>query len=320
MPDDTIFTWINTLKDAKSVAIKETIARIADLNSNVLIYGETGVGKDVWVKYLAKISHFPSLLDLNCGDVPETLLESEWFGFKRGAFTGADRDYEGKWQQAGAGILFLNQIDLLSLNLQAKLLRIIERKKYYPLGSIHELDLHSRFIFSADFDIERKARAGLFREDLYYRISPCQVFIPPLRERPQDILPLIHLFARQKQLTLHISPTAEKLLTRYPWRGNIREIENFITTASVGKNILTDDDIHQLIKTSQDFFELVKSEDMTLTEIERRYIDYLLRKYKNKARVANILGITRKSLYNKLNHNKLNCKSTTGKNPATRDV
>jgi transcriptional regulator with PAS, ATPase and Fis domain len=303
MQNDTIFTRIKNLRDKKSLSIKETIRQVADLNTNLLIYGETGVGKDFWVNYLFEISSFPTLMNLNCGDVPENLLESEWFGYKKGAFTGADKDYDGKWKGAEGGILFLNQIDLLSLNLQSKLLRIIERKKYYPLGSNQERDIQARFIFSAEDNIEWKVREGMFREDLYYRISPYSICVPPLRERKEDILPLVKFFANQKQLEVDISKEAEKFLIDYSWRGNIREIENFITTVSVGKKELTlnDDDIFSLLKTSGIFFETVKDSDISLAELEARYIDYLMRKYKNKVKVARVLKISRKSLYNKLN-------------------
>jgi transcriptional regulator with PAS, ATPase and Fis domain len=302
MQDDTIFTRIKNLKDKKSLAVKETIRRIADLETGVLLYGETGVGKDFWASYLFEISRYSTFLNLNCGDVPENLLESEWFGYKRGAFTGADRDYDGKWKKAAGGILFLNQVDLLSLNLQSRLLRIIERKKYYPLGSNREEEIQARFIFSADEDIERKVRGGAFRQDLYYRISPYRVWVPPLRERKKDILPLVMYFARQKQLEVKISEKAGKILSQYPWAGNIREIENFITTAAVGKNepVLNDNDVFNLLSGAEVFFETVKNSDMPMEELESRYIEYLMRKHKNKVKVARLLGISRKSLYNKL--------------------
>jgi transcriptional regulator with PAS, ATPase and Fis domain len=171
------------------------------------------------------------------------------------------------------------------------------------LGSNQEKDIRARFIFSADDNIEWKVREGIFRQDLYYRISPYRICVPPLRERKRDILPLVMFFAGQKQLGVNIGKEAEKFLTDYSWRGNIREIENFITTASVGKKELTliDDDIFSLLKTSGNFFETVRDSDMSLSELEDRYIDYLMRKYKNKVRVAHILKISRKSLYNKLN-------------------
>ncbi|MCP5106224.1 MAG: sigma-54-dependent Fis family transcriptional regulator [bacterium] len=302
MPSDTIFTLIKNLKDEKSLIIREELHRLTDINTNLLVYGETGVGKDFWVEYLFRAGKFKKLVNLNCGDVPETLLESEWFGYRKGAFTGADRDYEGKWKQAEGGMLFLNQVDLLSLNTQAKLLRIIERKKYFPLGSNREVDINARFIFSADHNIERKVREGKFREDLYYRISAYRIYVPPLRERPKDILPLFMFFTRRKGLAVMMGDEAGKVLINYHWRGNIRELENFVTKLSIAKveKCITDDDIYPLLKTSEDFFETVKHREMSLEELEREYIHYLLRKYKNKTRVARILDIARKSLYNKL--------------------
>ncbi len=301
MPNDTIFQLTKNLKDRKSREVRDLVHQVSDVPTNLLVYGETGVGKDFWVNYLFEISKHEIMLNLNCGDVPETLLESEWFGYKKGAFTGADRDYEGKWRGAEGGILFLNQIDLLSLNLQAKLLRIIERKKYYRLGAGEETDINSRFIFSAGADIEQKVRDGLFRADLYYRISPYRILVPPLRERKKDILPLVTYYARKMNLKLEFSKKAVKYLCDYPWLGNIREIENFVTGAAVGKLALTDDDIYDLLKNSRDFFEAARTGEMPLDELEQRYIDYLMHKYKNKVKVAKILQISRKTLYNKLN-------------------
>lgn len=301
MPNDTNSALVKNLKDRKSLDVRDLVHQVSDVATNLLVYGETGVGKDFWVNYLFEISKHEKMLNLNCGDVPETLLESEWFGYRKGAFTGADRDYEGKWRSAEGGVLFLNQIDLLSLNLQAKLLRIIERKKYYQLGSGEETAINARFIFSAGADIEQKARDGSFRADLYYRISPYRILVPPLRERKKDILPLVTYYAKQKDLKVELSGKAVKYLCDYPWLGNIREIENFVTSAAVGRLALTDDEIYILLKSSDDFFEAAKTSDMPLAELEMRYIDYLMRKYKNKVKVAKILQISRKSLYNKLN-------------------
>jgi len=300
MPNDTIFTLIKNLKDNKSLAIQEVLQKIAAIDTNILIYGETGVGKNFWADYLFRIGKYDKMVNLNCGDVPETLLESEWFGYKRGAFTGAEKDYEGKWQQAEGGILFLDQVDLLSLNTQAKLLRIIERKKYFPLGSNREVDIDVRFVFSADHDIEQKARVGKFREDLFYRIAAYRIPVPPLRERKKDILSLFMYFAARKGLRVNLGSAALKLLQDYHWPGNIRELENFVTNLSIVKKEVTDDDIYPILRTSGDFFETVKYREMSLGQLEKEYIHYLLKKYKNKAKVAKILRIARKSLYNKL--------------------
>jgi transcriptional regulator with PAS, ATPase and Fis domain len=301
MQKDTTFTLIKNLSDKKSLGIKEKIHQIANLNTNVLLYGETGTGKDFWVQYLFDISHFTKLLNLNCGDVPENLLESEWFGYKKGAFTGADKDYEGKWRNAENGVLFLNQVDILSLNLQSKLLRIIERKKYFPLGSNQEVDINTRFIFSSDHDIEQKVRTRQFRQDLFYRIAAYHIYIPPLRERRTDILPLIHYFSKKKNLAVNLTRKGINTLLEYSWPGNIREIESFVLNTSITKEELSDTDIQALIKNSNIFFETAKNSEMTMNELEGKYIKYLLGKYKNKVKVAEILNISRKSLYNKIN-------------------
>jgi len=300
MEKDTIFTLIKNLKSKQSQQVQEMITKIANLNTNILIYGETGVGKDFLINYLYEISNFERLLNLNCGDVPESLLESEWFGYKRGAFTGASSDYEGKWRKANNGILFLNQIDLLSLNLQSRLLRIIERKKYYPLGSNQEVAINVRFIFSTDGDIEEKVRKGEFRQDLYYRISSYKIFIPPIRERKNDILPLIRYFAKKKKMKITLSPAGINTLLNYSWKGNIREIENLINNVSIQGEELNDDSLDILQTDSEELFQTHKDLEVSLSEVEKEYINFLLKKYKNKAKVAKILKISRKSLYNKL--------------------
>lgn len=302
MPNDTtsILALASNLRDKNSRNIVETLGKIAALKTNLLVYGETGVGKDFWVHYLHEISGLQTLINLNCGDVPENLLESEWFGYRKGAFTGADRDYEGKWRQADGGILYLNRIDLLNLNLQSKLLRIIERKKYFPLGAVRETDINARFIFSTDADIEQRVRDGKFREDLFYRIASYRLFIPPLRERKHDIMPLFQHFAREKGLKINLSPEAQRLLADYHWRGNIRELENVVTNISIVSKSIGDEDIYGLLKTSRDFFDTMAKRELSLDKLEMEYIIYLLKKYKNKTKVAKILGIARKSLYNKL--------------------
>ena len=300
MPNDTIFTLISNLKDQKSLAIKETIEKIAPLQTAVLLYGETGTGKDFWAKFLASISPFQPLLNLGCGDVPETLLESEWFGFQKGAFTGADHDFPGKWKNAEKGTIFLNNIDLLSLNMQAKLLRVIERKKFFPLGSTQETDISARFVFSADSSIEEKVHSGEFRSDLYFRIATVSIFIPPLRERKNDIPPLLHYFCRQHQVDMQLTPQALQKLLDYPWPGNIRELENFVFGLSVRGCPMGEEEVRSLLERPQNILHAIKSGERSLAEMEKEYIAYLVHKYKNKSRVARILKISRKSLYNKL--------------------
>jgi len=300
MPNDTISTLLKNLRDPKSLEIRKQIEKIARLDTPVLICGETGTGKDFWAGYLHSLSGRARMLNLNCGDVPETLLESEWFGYRKGAFTDADRDYDGKWKSAGDGILFLNQIDLLSLNLQSKLLRIIERRKYFPLGSNEEMDVDARFVFSADGGIEEQVQNGKFRSDLYFRISTYKIFLPPLRERKKDLMSLADHFARALGIEMKIDDRGREMLLHYPWPGNIRELENFMAGVAISGHPLTDEDVDRLYSSSARILDYARSSEPTLEELENSYIGYLQKKYRNKSRVASILKISRKSLYNKL--------------------
>lgn len=300
MPSATIFSLISNLPDPKSLAVKAAVERVAGLDTPVLLWGETGSGKDFWAHVLAGLGPFQPLLNLGCGDVPETLLEGEWFGYQKGAFSGADRDYPGKWRQAADGTLFLNQIDLLSPHMQAKLLRVIERRKFFPLGASQEAVVSARFLFSADSAIEEKVRRGEFRADLYYRISTVSIFIPPLRDRKNDIVPLLNYFCGQKGVAMRLGEEARRKLLQYPWPGNIRELENFVSGLAVSGGALDDDGVWTLLDRPQPILNLIQSGERSLAEVEAEYTDYLLRKYKNKSQVARILDISRKSLYNKL--------------------
>lgn len=300
MPSATIFPLISNLADPASLAVKAAVEKVAALDTPVLLWGETGSGKDFWAAALAAASPFQPLLNLGCGDVPETLLESEWFGYQKGAFSGADHDAPGKWRQAGKGTIFLNQIDLLSLNMQAKLLRAIERKKIFPLGAGTEVDIPARFLFSADAAIEDNVRRGAFRADLYYRISTVSIFIPPLRQRPGDILPLLHYFCSRRGVPVALGDEARRRLLRYPWPGNIRELENFVSGLAVRGASLDEKGVWALLDRPGPMLDFIQAGELTLAEVEAEYTAYLLRKYRNKSQVARILGISRKSLYNKL--------------------
>jgi transcriptional regulator with PAS, ATPase and Fis domain len=300
MQSATIFPLISNLPGPKSLAVKAAVEKVAGLDTPVLLWGETGSGKDFWAAVLAASSPFQPLLNLGCGDVPETLLESEWFGYQQGAFSGADRDYPGKWRQAANGTIFLNQIDLLSLNMQAKLLRVIERKKIFPLGANQEVDIAARFLFSSDSTIEEKVRRGEFRADLYYRISTVSIFIPPLRERKEDIMPLLRYFCGRQGVPVALSDEARQRLLQYPWPGNIRELENFVNGLAVRGCPLDENGVRSLLDRPVPMLNLIQASERSLAAIEAEYTAYLLRKYRNKTQVARILGISRKSLYNKL--------------------
>jgi len=300
MQKDTILSQINLLKDPKSRRVLDQIRRVCDLPSPVLFCGETGTGKDVLVQYLYQASAYRRFVHLHCGDTPESLIESEWFGFKKGAFTGAHEDRPGKFDQIGRGILYLNQVDLLPRHIQKKLLRVVEGKRFFPLGSSIEHRLNARWIFSADQDLDNRIREGTFRKDLYYRISSLRIDVPPLRERPRDIESLFRHFARKHQVRILLSDRGWQWIREYPWPGNIREIENFIQNLKVSRNRAEDPDAFSLPRDIDTLLSRAAKEELSLRSLEKRYIQYLLDKYHNKARVARILNISRKTLYNKL--------------------
>ncbi len=302
MQKNTILHLLKNLKDPSSLDLKRKADKVAVFETGVLLIGETGTGKDFWADYIHKKSGKDKMLNLNCGDVPENLLESEWFGYRKGAFTGADKEFEGKWMSASGGIIFLNQIDLLSVNMQSRLLRIIERKKFYPLGSSTEQEVNSRFLFSTDHDIEEKVRSGAFRKDLYYRISAFSIKIRPLRERKDDIIPLVKFFTSEKDMGFELTGKGKKNLLDHKWEGNIREIQNFVNNISIFKNVLEDSDTEQLSGTLFSSEKPMLYDDIPLRELEIRYINHLIKKYGNKSKVAGILGISRKSLYDRLKH------------------
>lgn len=300
MPSATISPLTSDLADPASLELRQAVARVAAVATPVLLRGETGSGKDFWAAVLVAAGPFQPLLNLGCGDVPETLLESEWFGHRRGAFSGADRDAEGRWLQAGGGTILLNGVDLLSPALQAKLLRAIERRKVFPLGGDREIDIAARFLFSADDGIEEKVRRGEFRADLYYRIATVSLRVPPLRERPRDILPLLRRFCAENGVAVALDEESGRELRRYPWPGNVRELQNFAAALAVRGAALDAAAVRALLDRPGPVLDLIRAGERSLDEVEAEYTAYLLRKYRNKSRVARILGISRKSLYNKL--------------------
>ncbi len=300
MQNDTIFPSVERLTAPGSLEVRRRLDRVAMLETPVLLLGETGSGKDVWAEYLHAMSNRSPLLNLHCGDVPETLLESEWFGYRRGAFTGAERDFPGKWASAENGTLFLNRVDLLDLNLQAKLLRIIERRRYFPLGDVTERLVRARFVFSAGQDLEARVRDGRFRADLFYRISTLVVTIPPLRERPDDVRSLLNHFSVESGVPLRLSGSGWRRLCEYPWPGNIRELQNMVASARIVGGAVSDDTVEALVKDAGTILEIALAREWSMDRMEEEYIRFLVRKYPRRTTVARILGISRKSLYNRL--------------------
>jgi len=216
--------------------IKELIGQVADTGLNTVVYGETGVGKELVVQNLYQKSNRVGkpFVKVNCAALPDTLLESEMFGYEQGAFTGAERRKRGKFEQASGGLLFLDEIGDMSLPLQAKLLHVLQGGDFSPLGSEKNVKMAAWIITATNRELEGDMVNGKFREDLYYRLSTIKIHIEPLRTRPEDIPPLIDHYVKTytaqfdgKQLLTPSAKTIQKL-TAYHWPGNVRELQNVL--------------------------------------------------------------------------------------------
>jgi DNA-binding NtrC family response regulator len=299
----------------KSRAMQEVfdlIRRVADNSVTVMITGESGTGKEL----VARALHYNSarasrpFMAVNCAAIPGTLLESELFGYKRGAFTDARQDRVGLLQEANGGTVFLDEVAELPPQLQAKLLRVLQEREVRPLGTTQSVPIDVRFVSATNRNLSQMLHAGQFREDLYYRLNVIQIDIPPLRERPEDILLLAsHLLGiageRAGKAVRSISPRAAKLLLSYPWPGNVRELENVIERAvalSQRDEIDTVDLPSTLLeRRSPDVLAEAAARQLTLSDLEREYIQQILdEEGGNKTRAAQRLGLDRKTLYRKL--------------------
>ncbi len=213
---------------------------IAESDATVLLHGESGTGKELFASAIHNLSHRKDgpFVKVNCGAVPENLLESELFGYKKGAFTDARRDKPGRFKLAEAGTLLLDEIGDLTLGIQVKLLRVLERKEYEPLGGVRTERADVRIVTATHQDLEGLVRKGRFREDLFYRLNVIRLDIPPLRQRPEDIPLLIehfiHRFNRRMGKQVHgVSERALKVLLNHPYPGNVRELQNVLEHAMI---------------------------------------------------------------------------------------
>jgi DNA-binding NtrC family response regulator len=292
--------------------VYDLIERISDTSSNVLITGESGTGKEL----VAKAIHYNGIrkeapfIAVNCAAIPETLLESELFGYKKGAFTDAKADKKGLIFEANEGTLFLDEITDMPLTLQAKLLRVIEGKEVRPLGDTNSYPVDVRTISASNRDVKSFIQQGRFREDLYYRLKVIDVELPPLRERREDI-PLLgqHFINRfNRELRKNVSGISEealRCLLNYSWPGNVRELENVIQraiTLSQHEAILAEDlPIAMVQEVEENLVEKALREKCTIDQLERDYIKRVLVEVGgNKSKAAEILGLDRKTLYRKL--------------------
>lgn len=288
--------------------ILERVSKVAPSKVSVLLQGESGTGKEVIAKAIHNASPRKNkpMVMVNCGAIPETLLESELFGHVKGAFTDAKETRKGLFQAADKGTIFLDEIGEISPSLQVKLLRVLQEGEFQSVGDAATIKVDVRIIAATNRDLEDAIRKASFRQDLYYRLNVVPIFIPPLRERKEDIVPLVEYFYRRiagSKTKIKIDPEVLDLIKYYDWPGNIRELENAIEHSLVLKsgNTITVDDLplslHNFLLTDHRGEGLVHVNDMTLEEMERRCIISAMQKAKfNHTRAANLLGITRRTL------------------------
>jgi transcriptional regulator with PAS, ATPase and Fis domain len=282
--------------------------QVAVTDATVLILGESGTGKEL----VARAIHEGSarrggpFVKVDCAALPEGLLESELFGHEKGAFTDAAAEKPGRFELAHGGTLFLDEVGELPQSLQAKLLRVLQERAFERVGGTRTISVDVRILAATNRDLAKALKGGQFREDLYYRLNVVPILVPPLRRRPEDILPLAAHFlqrfgARYGKVVPGLSPEAAALLRRYSWPGNVRELEHAIERAVIlwERGVIRPEELAvDLMAVASD--GLPDQELMTLEELEREYIRRVLRRVRgHKSRAARILGINRKTLLEK---------------------
>jgi two-component system response regulator HydG len=287
--------------------VYSTINKARTTNATVLIRGESGTGKELVARalhYGGSASAAP-FVPVNCGGIPDSLLESELFGYVKGAFTGAAETRAGFFQTADGGTIFLDEISNTSLAMQAKLLRVLQEKEFYMIGSKKSLKVNVRIVAATNVDLMQLVKKGLFREDLYYRLNVIAIDLPPLRERGNDILQLVDFFLVKyvRELgkpAMRFSAKAIKALKEYSWPGNVRELQNLVHRLV----IMADDNTIDIPDLPESFrFSATRSKglDRKLEDVEREYItDALAANKNNISQTAIILGIDRKTLRDKI--------------------
>jgi DNA-binding NtrC family response regulator len=285
----------------------QIIERVKNNRATIFIQGESGTGKELVARsihYQGKFSRAP-FIAVNCGGIPETLLEAELFGYVKGAFTGADTNRTGFFQAANGGTLFLDEIGNASMVVQSRLLRALQEKEVVRVGSQKPEKIDLRIIAATNSDLREMIKKGTFREDLFYRLTVVEIMVPPLRERKEDIPKLVEKFLfkygiEYKDRFIQLEPKVLDILKRYNWPGNIRELENVMQRAVImSDKTVTVAQLPENLKYTIDFPD---EAIVPLKEMERIYIEKVLRVMdNNKTKAAEILQITRKTLREKLN-------------------
>ncbi len=299
----------NEMKD-----LVKFVKKIAPQMMNILISGESGTGKELFARVIHKLSDRDGnpFVPVNCGALPENLFESELFGHERGAFTGAIKTKPGLLEFANQGTFFFDEIGDMSIQLQIKLLRMLEERKIRRVGGQKEIDIDVRIIAATNKDLEKEVAKGNFREDLFYRLNTIQIKIPALRERINDIMPLLEhylkgLCDRENKPLKQFSNEAKELLKSYAWPGNVRELQNMISRAYYlsTSNLIQKDElpkyiINEEITVSSAFYDLqyMDAKEKTIAEFETLYLTHHLKKNNgNITKTAQECGLDRRSLH-----------------------
>lgn len=295
--------------------VLQTASNVSGVESTVLLFGESGVGKEVIAKFIHKLSkrsHKP-LITINCGSIPENLIESELFGYETGAFTGSQKNGKsGLIELANEGTLFLDEIGELSLNLQVKLLRVIQERKLMRLGGISEKNVDVRIITATNRNLHKMVLDGEFRADLYYRLNVVPIEIPPLRKRKADIIPLCHHFIKifndKYDCNKEITAAVEEILKSYSWPGNVRELENLMERLIVTTyhNVIDENDLPQfLFEDTGDMNAKIKIDGILKIKeaqeiLEKELIKKAYRKCKSTYKMAKLLGVNQSTVVRKM--------------------
>jgi DNA-binding NtrC family response regulator len=290
--------------------IEATLRRVADLDSTLLIGGETGVGKEVAARLAHAVSRRSAspFVAVNCAAIPDTLIESELFGHDKGAFTGADRPHEGYLERARDGTIFLDEIGDLPLGTQTRLLRVLQERAFHRLGSARPIPLRARVICATHVALPKAIEAGRFRRDLYYRIAVIPLDIPPLRERPPDILPLMRLFLAEFSEAFGrpiqgVTAEAECFALEHDWPGNVRELRNRVEravalteTSWIGRDLMFPE-----MSLPQPLEAMLPSLSSAVARAERYHIERALAETNGQVEAAaKLLNISRSTLFEKL--------------------
>lgn len=310
---DNIFNS-QSMKNIISLAKK-----LVDIDSTILITGESGTGKGIIAKFIHNNGNRRDkpFIKINCGAVPENLLESEFFGYESGAFTGSRKGgKKGLFEVAQNGTIFLDEIAELPINLQVKILQVLQEKEIQKVGGIESIPINARIIAATNKDLKENIRKGTFREDLYYRLNVVPIHIPPLRERPEDIITMIRTFLKKENEKFQVNKTLDSnalaVLLKYSWPGNVRELENIIERLVIttkGSTIVTENLPSYLYENIQQPSEVVLKKGLSLKKAleitEKHILASALKEFHTTRKIAQALEIDQSTIVRKLNKYKL---------------